>query len=77
MRDGGIGDPSNSVHQLINEMSYIQNASSNENLLSPYMFSNNSLSPSNHHPLNLGEPQNSHITSTVGVGGGLSPDQVP
>ena len=33
--------------QLINEMSFIQNASSNENLLSPYMFSNNSLSPTN------------------------------
>jgi len=33
------------VHQLINEMSYIQNASSNDNLLSPYIFSNHSLSP--------------------------------
>ena len=35
------------VNRLINDMSYIQNASSNENLLSPYMFSNNSLSPTN------------------------------
>lgn len=35
------------VNQLINEMSYIQNASSNDDLLSPNIFSNNSLSPSN------------------------------
>lgn len=35
------------VSRLINEMSYIHNASSNDNLLSPYMFSNNSLSPTN------------------------------
>lgn len=51
----GDGDASNSVHWLINEMSYIHNASSNDNLLSPYMFSNNSISPSNQNPLQLGD----------------------
>mgnify|MGYP007058556143 CR=1 FL=1 len=35
------------VNQFINEMSYIQNASSNDDLFSPNMFSNNSLSPTN------------------------------
>ena len=49
VRDAIDQNEPRSAHQLINDMSYIQNASSNDNLLSPHMFSNNSLSPTNPH----------------------------
>ena len=60
------------MHQLINEMSYIQNASSNDNMLSPNMFSNNSLSPSNNNPKFL-EQQPFNINNSIEP---LSPHEV-
>ena len=61
-------------NQIINEMSYIQNVSSNDNLLSPYMFSNNSSSPSKQ-PLQLAELQPSFINNSSGDH--LSQNQLP